>query len=196
MVTWMSNIIYHFKDVFFFSKQKTIPVLDEEDSSVGTIVRTFNEDGFLEEEQIRKGTFYAFQNHAGKTTLSFAVKKQGLKAFLGYAYTFYLHDANEQFQLEDAKGLIYLYFHVKGKIKGKKFEAHEDWDGNITLKWDKTIFGKIKVDTYTYKIEVEIVNNTVAPLLLTPGFVSLIYCMYRIYDTETAVINELLDYIT
>lgn len=75
---------YIFKDVFIFTKNKSMPVMDAGGLKVGTIVRAFDEQGLTNRSELRKGTFYAYQDENEKHIASFAVKKKGWKAFLGY----------------------------------------------------------------------------------------------------------------
>ena len=187
---------YIFKDVFIFTKNKSIPVKNEDGVKVGTILRAFNEEGFTNHTELRKGTFYAYQDERGDHITSFAVKKKGWKAVLGYEYELFFAPEEKIYHLADAKGLIYLYFHVKGKIGKDHFEVHEDWDGKILLKINKEKYAYIIFDKETYEVRIVLLNDAVAAIYKHPAFLSLMYCIYRLYNIETTIIDEILGEFT
>lgn len=100
------------------------------------------------------------------------------------------------YHFADAKGLIYLYFHVKGKIDDDDFEVHEDWDGKIVFKINKRKYASMTFDKGTYEVTIKLLDDTVPDLYKHPTFLSLMYCMYRIYDMERTIIDEILDEVT
>jgi len=187
---------YIFKDVFIFTKNKSIPVMNGDGVKVGAIFCAFDEGGFINHTEFRKGTFYGFQNERGKHIASFAVKKKGWKAVLGYEYELFFAPEERVYHLADAKAVIYLYFHIKGKIDDDHFEVYEDWDGKIVLKINKRKYASITFDKKTYEVRIVLLDDTVKAIYKDPAFLSLMYCIYRIYDIETTIIDEILDEFT
>src|SRR5690625_96899 len=192
---YMSLGTYKFEDVLLFSKKHRMIVKDRQNDEVGAIIRTYDGNSSANHNDIRKGSFYAFENNKGELLTSIAVKKKGFKSIEGYEYELYDYKNNQIYHLQDVKWVIYLYFHMKATIQNSKFEAHEDWDEKVVLKLNKKKFAIIKFDEITFNVEIKLLEK-VNPFFMQPSFLTQIYCMYRIYSMESKVVEEIIGQIT
>lgn len=180
---------YTFKDVLFFRERQQIDVQNETGDFVGSIVRTSEE---AKRQHVRKGTFYALIGLDGDSRCSISVEKRGLASLKGYSYFMNDHTTEQTYQLADVPVAIYLYFHIKGKIKGMTFEAYQDWDESIVLKLNKEKFAAISFNEHTFQVDIQIIKE-VDSFFVSPAFLSLIYCIFRMYDIEREIIDQALD---
>lgn len=186
---------YSFKEALFFSEGKEVAVKNEFGLCVGYLARGH---GDIKEEfiELRKDSFYVFLDVEKAPIMSIAVKKRGIKNLQGYAYEIYDYKRQETIELADVKWAIYLYFHIKGKFNDVKFEAHEDWDEKIKLRKNKDIYAKIDVNQLTGKVSIEVDEIDDNSYLTEISFITLIYCMNRIYKMESEVVSEIIDAFT
>lgn len=185
----MSQAI-NFQDVIFFSQKHQIEVMDHQQQLLGTIVKTYDRK-MKTEVSMPKGTFYAFLNPHDVPEMAVVVKRQ----VLGYTYELYDLRSGEMYALKDKPGVIYLYFHLYGTVAGKRFEAHEDWDGNCVLKMDGKKYAIVDFNELTLKVTIAIIDE-VQPLLMDVAFLTQIYCLFRLYSMESKVIEEAIDWLT
>src|SRR5690625_7555437 len=115
------------------SKKHWMIVKDIQNDEVGAIIRTYDGNSSDRHKDIRKGSFYAFENNKGELLTSIAVKKKGFKSIEGYEYELYDYKNNQIYHLQDVKWVIYLYFNMKETIKNSKFDAHDTRDDKFVL---------------------------------------------------------------
>lgn len=182
---------YTFQDVVFFSSKHKMTVKDEWGQEVGSVIRTHHNDSGLK-EGIRKCSFYAFEDTGGELQTSVAVKKNGLKSLKGYKYELYDYKKQQACELSDVKWAIYIYFHVKGMVNSVRFEAYQDWDANkLILKANKKKYATISFNELTFRVTIDMLEGSDS-FLHDPAFLTQVYCIFRLYDLESKVIEELM----
>lgn len=187
----MQPVTYTFTDVLFFTKNKEITVVDQNGELSGFVKRTHKDLPLLHDDEVRKDGHFLFENPLGELVTSIAVQKDGLKSIRGYRYLLHHYASGETTELKDLNWVSYLYFHVKGHIHSINFELHEDWNGQLVLKANRTIFATITVDSITNNVTI-LVKQSPSPFLTDPSFLTLLYFIYRIYSMESELIEELL----
>ncbi|MBP2079943.1 hypothetical protein [Oceanobacillus polygoni] len=185
----MQPLKYTCKDVLFFSKNHKMIVYDKDGQEIGAVIRTH--DNEVRNESVRKGSFYAFEDENETLQTSISVKKQGWKSLEGYSYHLYDYQEDKVYDIQDVKWASFVYFHIKGSIQSMKFEAYQDWDGSLILKSDKKKYAAISFNEITFIVTFKIMDHP-NDFLVSPEFLTQIYCMYRLYDMESKVIEELL----
>ncbi len=108
-----------------------------------------------------------------------------------YRYQLQRDSTKKPFELKDKNWVSYLYFHAYGPIDGIDFEVYENWKGGLSLKADKQPFGSIDTSELTGEVTI-LVNREAGAFLTSPDLLSLAYCMYRLYQIESTIIEELL----
>ncbi|MEK3907327.1 hypothetical protein [Oceanobacillus sp. FSL W7-1309] len=185
----METLKYTCKDVLFFSKNHKMIVYDKDGQEIGAVIRTHRNEA--RNETVRKGSFYAFEDENGTLLTSISVKKQGWKSLEGYSYHLSDYQEDKIYDIHDVKWASFIYFHIKGFIQTNKFEAYQDWDGSLILKGDKKKYASISFNEITFNVTFKIIEHP-SDFLISPAFLTQIYCMYRLYDMESKVIEELL----
>jgi|SRR5690625_360239 len=172
---------YHFKDVLFKNKKKTIIVENAKQEHIGSVQ-------MIDIEGCEQGSSFSYAP-ANEKIVQMGIQKRRLKNILFPLYT--IKRGSQTYTFRDKPGYNLLYFCVVGKINDQTVTFEENWNGDIDLKIDNVQRATIKMNEFTLKTTI-LVDQTINETSIFFAVTVLIYFMFKIYEDEAELIQELL----
>ncbi|KAB8136825.1 hypothetical protein F9U64_10015 [Gracilibacillus oryzae] len=173
---------YYINDVpFSLSNKKAISVMDEHGVEKGYITKS-------KLSNLEKGSVFSYTCTENQQSFILGIKKNGLKRFVLAEYELLFEQ--DSYYLSDNIGKNLLYFSVDGKWNDQDILFEENWSGDIELKVNKVHMATIKINDGIFKTVFEFSESLEeSNIIFAATF--LMYFMVKIYNEETAIIEEL-----